>query len=214
MAVKECVFEEFVKELSSKSPIPGGGGASALAGVIGSALGQMVANLTVGKKKYASVESEILECQKEMEHLLEEFFRLADQDEEVFKPLAVAYRLPSQTEEEKAHKEQVLEECSYEASLVPLEVMKCALAMLDIMEVLAEKGSRMAISDVGVGVQFIRTALSGAAMNVFINTASMKDRERAAGMNQKAQDMLKSGMDQADAIYDKVKAVFGDEKEK
>lgn len=213
MAVRECGLEEFVKELSSGSPIPGGGGASALAGVLGSALGQMVANLTVGKKKYASVESEILECQKKMEQLLEEFFQLADQDEEVFKPLAAAYRLPSQTEEERAYKEQVMEQCSYEASLVPLQVMKCASDMLDIMEVLAEKGSRMAVSDVGVGVQFIRTALSGAAMNVFINTASMKDRGRAVSLNQKAQNMLECGMVQADVVYDKVKETFGNEKD-
>ncbi len=90
------------------------------------------------------------------------------------------------------------------ASLVPLHVMEDAQKALVIMDILAEKGSRMAVSDVGVGVQFIRTALTGAVMNVWINTKSMKDREKAEELNRQADEMMRSGTAAADAVYQKV----------
>ena len=167
---------EYLEVLSSKAPVPGGGGASALAGALGNALGQMVVNLTVGKKKYA----------------------------EVFAPLAECYRLSSATPEEKEHKETVMEEKLLDASMVPVEIMEKALELLEILDVLADKGSRMAVSDVGVAVQFPRTALLGAVMNVYINTKSMKNREKAEEINQKAKRMIKIGTSQADEIYEKV----------
>ncbi|MDO4327026.1 MAG: cyclodeaminase/cyclohydrolase family protein [bacterium] len=194
-------IQEFTEALSSKAPVPGGGGAAALGGVLGNALGQMVANLTVGKKKYAAAEEEIQEALKRMQKLQETFFVLADRDEEVFAPLAAAYALPTGTEEEKEYKQTVMETCLLQASLVPLQLMRTSMEMLDIMEMLAEKGSRMAVSDVGVGVQFVRTALSGAAMNVFINTRSMKNRDKAEEIRTEAQEMLDLGMKKADGIY-------------
>ena len=177
--VEELKVSEFLSTLSSKQPVPGGGGASALAGALGNGLGQMVANLTIGKKRYADVEEEIRGLLAHMERLQRDFVVLADRDEEVFAPLAAAYGLPSGTEEEKAHKAKVMEARLLDATYVPLEIMEKAVEMLGVLDVLAVKGSRMAISDVGVGVQFVRTALLGAVMNVYINTKSMKDREKA-----------------------------------
>ena len=174
--IKEMVTEEFLAELSSKKPTPGGGGAVALGGAAGVSLGQMVINLTLGKKKYADVEEEMKELLEQLETLKAEFLHLADEDARVFAPLAAAYGLPGTTDEEKKRKAEVLEGHLLTASLVPLHVMEDAQKALDIMDILAEKGSRMAVSDVGVGVQFIRTALTGAVMNVWINTKSMKDR--------------------------------------
>ena len=202
--VESMTIQEFLDVLSSKEPVPGGGGASALAGALGNALGQMVANLTIGKKKYALVEDEIKELAERMKGIQGQFSALADQDAKVFAPLAKCYSLPSGTEEEKAYKAEVMEARLLDASLVPMEIMEKAWEMLEIMDILADKGSRMAVSDVGVGVQFIRTALLGAVMNVYINTKSMKNREKAEEMNEKAERLIKEGTEAANRIYQKV----------
>ena len=202
--VESMTIQEFLDVLSSKEPVPGGGGASALAGALGNALGQMVANLTIGKKKYALVEDEIKELAERMKGIQGQFTALADQDAKVFAPLAKCYSLPSGTEEEKAYKAEVMEARLLDASLVPMEIMEKASEMLEIMDILADKGSRMAVSDVGVGVQFIRTALLGAVMNVYINAKSMKNREKAEEMNEKAERLIKEGTEAADRIYQKV----------
>ena len=202
--VEQKTIEGFLEVLSSKEPVPGGGGASALAGALGNALGQMVANLTIGKKKYADVEAEIKELLGRMQKLQAAFVTLADRDAQVFAPLAQCYSLPSLTEEEKAYKEKVMEERLLDASFVPLEIMEHAVAMLGILEVLGDKGSRLAVSDVGVGVQFIRASLLGAVMNVYINTKSMKNREKAEELNARAGQLIEEGTAWADRIYAKV----------
>ena len=202
--VEQKTIEGFLELLSSKEPVPGGGGASALAGALGNALGQMVANLTIGKKKYADVEAEIKELLGRMQKLQAAFVTLADRDAQVFAPLAQCYSLPSLTEEEKAYKEKVMEERLLDASFVPLEIMEHAVAMLGILEILGDKGSRLAVSDVGVGVQFIRASLLGAVMNVYINTKSMKNREKAEELNARAGQLIEEGTAWADRIYAKV----------
>ena len=202
--VEQKTIEGFLEVLSSREPVPGGGGASALAGALGNALGQMVANLTIGKKKYADVEAEIKELLGRMQKLQAAFVTLADRDAQVFAPLAQCYSLPSLTEEEKAYKERVMEERLLDASFVPLEIMDHAVAMLGILEILGDKGSRLAVSDVGVGVQFIRASLLGAVMNVYINTKSMKNREKAEELNARAGQLIEEGTAWADRIYAKV----------
>ena len=107
--VEQKTIEAFLEVLSSKQPVPGGGGASALAGALGNALGRMVGNLTIGKKKYADVEEEIQGLLSRMEKMQAQFVALADRDAEVFAPLAQCYSLPSATPEEKAYKEKVME---------------------------------------------------------------------------------------------------------
>lgn len=202
--IKEQVIQDFLDVLSSKEPVPGGGGASALCGAVGNALGQMVANLTVGKKKYAEVEPEVKEHLEKMVQLQAEFTALADDDAKVFAPLAKAYSLPSETEEQKAYKAEVMEKNLLAASAVPLQIMEKSMQMLTILDRLADIGSRMAVSDVGVAVQSTRAALLGAAMNVYINTKSMKDRNKAEELNNSANKMIEEGSRQADRIYDKV----------
>ena len=202
--VEQKTIEGFLEVLSSKEPVPGGGGASALAGALGNALGRMVGNLTIGKKKYADVEEEIQGLLFRMEKMQAQFVALADRDAEVFAPLAQCYSLPSATPEEKAYKEKVMEERLLDASFVPLEIMEHAVAMLGILEILGDKGSRLAVSDVGVGVQFIRASLLGAVMNVYINTKSMKNREKAEELNARAGQLIEEGTAWADRIYAKV----------
>ncbi|MDO4267908.1 MAG: cyclodeaminase/cyclohydrolase family protein [Eubacteriales bacterium] len=195
---------QWLDTLASKAPVPGGGGASALAGALAAALGRMVANLTVGKKRYADVEQEMQAALAVLAALQEELSGLADEDARVFAPLAAAYGLPSQTEEEKARKDKVMEENLLAASLVPLKITERALEVLRLLEGLEEKGSRMAVSDVGVGAQMARAAAAGAVMNVYINTKSMKNREQAELLNARAEAAVRESEHLADRIYGRV----------
>ena len=167
----------WIETLASKAPVPGGGGASALGGALASALGQMVSNLTIGKKRYADVETEVKEICEHLEKIQKDLLDLADQDAEVFAPLARAYSLPTNTEEERATKDWEMEKNLLEASLVPLQIMGMAIEVLKDLDVLEEKGSKMAVSDVGVASQFARSAVTGAVMNIYINTLDEGSRE-------------------------------------
>lgn len=199
--MKHESIDTFITDLASKTPIPGGGGASALGGAIGSALGSMVGNLTLGKKKYAQYEPDIRLLLDKLSKNQEELLALIDKDATAFEPLSEAYALPKNTEEELAHKENILEKALYSASLVPLEIMHKTVEALLIQEELSHKGTRIAISDVAVGVQFLRAALLGASMNVFINTKSMKNRDNADKLNKEANELIQKGTAIADTVY-------------
>lgn len=192
---------EFLNVLSSSAPVPGGGGASAAVGAFGAALGMMVANLTVGKKKYADVEAEMIEICGRLEKIRDRLIVLTDEDAKAFEPLSKAYGLPKNTPEEKAEKERILEQALYEASLTPMEIMKTVLESMKLLEILGEKGSRIAISDVGVGILFAQAALEGASLNVFINTGLMKNAERASELNETANRLIAEGQAYKERIY-------------
>ena len=195
---------EFVEVLASKEPVPGGGGASALVGALGMALGSMVGNLTLGKKKYADVQEDIQVILGKADGLQKELLALVLKDAEVFEPLSKAYGLPAGTEEEKAEKAKVMEEALKVACSAPMEIMEKAMACIDLHEELAQKGTSIAISDVGVGILFVISALKGASLNVFINTNSMKDRAYAEAINQKAEKLIADGSLKAERIFDEV----------
>ena len=195
---------EFVEVLASKAPVPGGGGASALVGAIGTALGNMVGSLTVGKKKYAEVEEEMWELKGKCDQLQKDFLRLIERDAEVFEPLSKAYGMPRETEEEKAEKARVMAIVLKDACSVPMEIMEKCCEAIDIIAEFAAKGSTLAISDAGVGVAFAKAALKGASLNVYINTKSMADKELAAQLNAKCDKMLEDYTVKADQIFDSV----------
>ena len=161
MYKKSC--EEFIEELASKAPVPGGGGASAFVGAVGVALGNMVANLTIGKKKYADVEEEFIALREKAYNLQKELLLLIEKDAKVFEPLAAAYRLPKETEEEKAYKEKVMEAALREAADVPMEIMEKICQVILLHKEFAAKGSVLAISDAGVGAACCKGALQGAS---------------------------------------------------
>ncbi len=198
--------EDFVDILSTKAPVPGGGGASALVGAIGMALGNMVGSLTVGKKKYADVEADIIALKEKADALQKEFLRLVEADAEVFEPLSRAYGMPRDTEEEKAEKARVMEIVLKDACSVPMDIMRRCCEAIDLIEEFAAKGSVIAISDAGVGVVFCKAALQGASLNVFINTKSMTDREYAESLNREAEEMIAAYAAKADAIFEGVNA--------
>ena len=195
---------EFVEVLASKAPVPGGGGASALVGAIGTALGNMVGSLTVGKKKYADVEEEMWELKAKSDKLQAELLRLIERDAEVFEPLSKAYGMPRATAEEKAEKARVMEIVLKDACSVPMEIMEKCCEPIDIIVEFAAKGSALAISDAGVGVAFCKAALKGASLNVYINTKSMQNREYAEELNAKCDAMLEKYTKIADEVFDSV----------
>lgn len=204
MRYTEESCESFVKILGSNEPTPGGGGASALAGALGTALGHMTGSLTVGKKRYQDVEEEIRERMAQARQTQSRLLELVQEDAEAFAPLAAAYRLPSETEEQKKEKERIMEEALKEACRVPFEIMRKCCEGIELCGVFAEKGSTMAISDAGAGASFCRAALESASFNVYINTKSMKDRKLAEKLNREADEMRDVYMRKADAIIEKV----------
>lgn len=206
MGFTKGTCEEFVDVLASKAPVPGGGGASALVGAIGMALGNMVGSLTVGKKKYADVESDIIALKEKATALQADFLRLVEADAEAFEPLSKAYGMPRETEEEKAEKARVMAIVLKDACAVPMEIMEKCCEAIDVIEEFAAKGSALAISDAGVGVVFCKAALLGASLNVFINTKSMADKEYAASLNEKADKMIADYTKKADEIFAAVNA--------
>lgn len=192
---------EFLETLSSSAPVPGGGGASATVGAFVAALGMMVANLTVGKKKYAEVEEEVIGIRGKLEEFRDRLVTLVDQDAESFAPLAKAYGLPKETEEQKAEKERVMETALYDASIVPLQIMETVFEAMKCLKILGEKGSRLAVSDVGVGILFAEAALEGASLNVFINTNMMKNNEQAEELNGMADRLISEGRKLKEDVY-------------
>lgn len=183
-------YREFVSVLASKSSTPGGGGASALVGAIGMALGSMTAALTAGKDKYQDVEPEVLEILNKAHELEARLLTLVDEDARVFEPLSQAYGLPSTTEEEKAHKSRVMETCLHNACRVPLDIMRACCEAIDLHSKLAKIGATIAISDVGCGVICCKAALRAASLNVFVNTRLMKDEAFAGECEDEASQML------------------------
>jgi len=196
--------EDFVEVLATKAPVPGGGGASALVGAIGTALGNMVGSLTVGKKKYAAVEADIIALKEKADALQKDFLNLVEEDARVFEPLSKAYGMPKDTEEEREEKARVMELVLKDACSVPMEIMRKCCEAIDVIEEFAEKGSVIAISDAGVGVAFCKAALLGASLNVFINTKSMTNREYAEELNVEANEMIRMYSEKADAIFNSV----------
>ena len=201
-------IDEYIYELGSKAPVPGGGGASAVAGALSAALAGMVCNLTVGKKSYIAVEDDVKRILEDMNKHMESFIRLSDKDAEVFYPLSQAYGFKPQNDEEKKLHEENMEKLLFNAAMVPLDIMKEAYAMLGAIDFLAKKGSKLAVSDAGVAVSMLRSAVCGAMMNVVINVKYMKDRIKAQNLLDEASEILENTMNKADIIYREVLEVL------
>ncbi len=189
---------EFTTELASKAAVPGGGGASALVGAVGVALGNMVGELTVGKKKYADVEAEVKVLMEKAEALRLKMLDLIEADAACFTPLAKAYGIPK----DDPNRDVIMEEALKTACSVPMDIMRTVCEAIALMEEFAKKGSALAISDAGCGAVCCKAALQGASLNVFINTKSMKDREAAADLEAEAQGLLDKFCPIADEIFD------------
>ena len=196
---------EFVDILASDAPAPGGGGAAALVGAIGTALGNMVGSLTVGKKKYADVQDEILALKAKCDHLQKQLLDQVAADEEGFLPLAKAYGIPK----DDPTRAQTLENATVQACAVPMHIMELCCESLECIAVFAAKGSRLAVSDAGCAAVCVKAALQAASLNVFINTKGLQNRAVAEEMNARVNEMLTKYGNLADQIFTEVKAGFG-----
>ena len=204
MKYTELKCTEFTEQLSSKAPVPGGGGTSALVGALSASLCSMVGSLTVGKKKYIPVEAEIKALMEKTEQLRLELLALVEADAEAFEPLSKAYGLPKETEEQIAEKERIMESCLKEAADVPFQIMKKVCEIIDVVDIFREKGSVLAVSDAGVAAAFAAAALKSAALNVFINTRLMKDSAAAEEINKECNDMLSKYIPMAEGTFNTV----------
>ncbi len=195
------VDTEFIEALASKAPTPGGGGASAYAGALASALASMVGNLTVGKKKYAAVEervqAELLALEATRLRLLE----LIDGDAAAFAPLAAAYGMARDTDEAAAAQRAALQVALVDACEVPLEIMRQCVQVIESCVFMAKHGSVLALSDAGAAVMLAKAALLSASLNVRINIGSMADKARAKAYRDQMEDLIAAGGTLADDVY-------------
>lgn len=202
MPFSEMTAQAFTDVLASKEPVPGGGGASALVGAVGTALASMVANLTTGKKKYAEFEPDLHRILDQAEMLKAELLAEIDEDARCFEPLSRAYGIPK----DDSDRSEKLEDALRVACSAPMEIMHTAAQAIDLHAQLLEKGSALMQSDVGVGVLCCKTALEGASLNVFVNAKLMQDKEYAEALCDEAEDLLKTYGARADEVYKTVLA--------
>ena len=204
MRISEKTCEDFVDVLASKSAVPGGGGAAALTGAIGIALGSMVCNLTIGKKKYAEHEESVKSILEKARSLEKDLIGMIDEDAECFLPLSKAYGLPSLTDEEKKIKSETMENALKKACEVPIKIVKACYESIKLHEDLVDKGSRLAISDIGVGVQCLRASILSGQLNVLININSIKDEKYVNEVRNEINRLVEEGVKICDEVYLKV----------
>ena len=186
MHTAEQTCQGFLDALASKAPVPGGGGASALVGALGTALCTMVGNYTVGKEKYAEVEEDAKALMAKAEDIRARLLALVDADAEAFEPLSKAYAIPK----DDPNREAVMEQCLRDAAATPMEILRLSCQAIDLHREMLDKGSVMMLSDVGTGVIFCQSALYGAALNVRVNTKSMTDRTFAKAMDEETDALV------------------------
>ena len=191
---------EFSERLASRAAVPGGGGASALVGAVGIALGNMVGELTQGKKKYSDVEEDIKALMVRAQDLRERLLACVNRDAEAFEPLSRAYGIPK----DDPARDQVMEACLREAAAVPLEILDLCCEAIELQREFAAKGSVLAVSDAATGVVFCWSAMYGAAVNVKVNTKAMKDEAFAAELNAHVDAQMEKYWPIAEKVYEDV----------
>ncbi len=203
--IKDKSLQTYLNELASKQPTPGGGSAAALMGAQAAALVSMVCNLTIGKPKYAEVEADMQSLLAESETLRETLTGMVKADVEVFNKLMACYGLPKSSEMEKSHRSAKIQLVLREATEVPLECAKACAKAIALSRIAAEKGNLGVISDAGVAVMSAYAGLKSAALNVYINAASLKDRDFAEAKLAELDAIMQSADPEAEAIYQIVK---------
>ncbi len=169
-------MQEYLNELSSNSPTPGGGNVAALCGALSASLGTMVCNLTIGKKKYAEVESEMISLKGRLETYQKKFIELAQKDNDAFDNVMAAFKLPKESDQEKTIRTNAIEQATIGAAEIPSEVIKNCYELLPIIKVVVDKGNRNSLSDAGVAASLIKTSSYGAYLNVLINCSSLNNQ--------------------------------------
>jgi formiminotetrahydrofolate cyclodeaminase len=193
----ERTVSQFLNELASNSPAPGGGSVAALAGAAGAALTSMVCNLTVGKKKYADVQGEMLTVLQKSEELRKEFTELIDKDTEAFNALLAAFGKPKGTDQEQMARTIAIQDATKSATLIPLRVMQVCQQALHHARTVAQKGNKNSASDAGVAALMLQASCAGGGLNVRINLRGLTDSEFVEQTSRKCLDILHSVEDLA-----------------
>lgn len=188
--VTDTTVTGYLDALASTEPVPGGGGVSALAGSLACALGCMVAGLTLGNARYAEFGDGARQALGRCERLRRRLLELSNADAEGFRPVTVALKLPKSTPAEAAARTAALDDALFGACSAPLEVLESALEALEALHALAERGSKIAVVDVGVAASLARTAADGAALTVHANARMMSDGARAQGLRERADQLV------------------------
>lgn len=198
-ANKTCI--DFIADVASKAPVPGGGSVAALVGALGAALGNMVASLTVGKKKYADVEEEmeemIIEIRDVQKHLLE----LIQKDIEIFEPLSRLYGVHPESANEQRQHEIAMEKALYDACLVPMDIIRECGRAIELSQEFARKGNRIAVSDAASSAVLCKAAMQAASLNVYINTNMMKNKKNKEELNSRCAQFIVYYSGLADGVF-------------
>ena len=176
MKLTDLTVTGFLEKTYGKDPVPGGGSVSALFGSLAASLGEMVTALTIGRKKYADVEEDMLRLAPEMEEARNKFVAFIDEDAAAYQVVFDAFKLPKETDEEKVARKEAIQKATLAAALVPLEVARTAVGIMDAIQEIAVKGNQNAITDCCVAMMCARTAAFGAILNVRINLAGLDDK--------------------------------------
>lgn len=191
---------EFADVLASKAAVPGGGSAAAMAGALGVALGSMVGNLTVGRKKYAAYEDDLKRMIADGEEIRSRLLALVQADGDNYEPMMAAYAIPK----DDPSRPEAIKKVTIDACSAPMEMMRWTCKAIDLLEEMLEKGSVTLVSDTGCGALCCYAALRSAAMNIFVNTKSLADREIAGKLDGEANEMIRVYGAKASKIADEV----------
>jgi methenyltetrahydrofolate cyclohydrolase len=205
----ENSVERFLDDLASGSPTPGGGSAAAIMGAMGAALVSMVCNVTIGKKGYAGVESEMRAILQESEKVRRRLTAMVAEDIAAFDSIMAAYKLPKSTDDEKAVRAEAIQSGLRSATLVPLECARACAEVIALARRASEHGYLNVISDGGVGVLAGFTGLRSAALNVYINTPALKDRAFAEKAAADLKNLLDHCAAESEAVYSLVRSKLG-----
>lgn len=201
-------IKEFLDELSSSSPAPGGGGVAALSGALGAALVSMVCHLTIGKKGYENVSDEMNENLKKSNVLKENLTLLIDEDTNAFNKVMAAYKMPKETDEDKQKRRNAIQDALKNAANVPLDVMKQCVNVLSLAKIVSEKGNKNAVSDAGVAALMSLAGLNSAALNIEINLSGIKDKKFVSEMKNEVETLTSNGERIKDEIIKTVKSTI------
>lgn len=204
----DLTIKGFLAETAGSAPVPGGGSISALNGAIAAALTEMVANLTIGKKKYAEVEGQMRTIAVEAGLIRERLTRYIDEDSEAYDRVFAAFKLPKETEEEKAERGRVVQEATKEAARVPMKVAEEIASVMETIIYVAHKGNRNAVTDACVAMMTARTCVLGALLNVRINLGSIQDPDFVRRMTEKCDRLEAEALRVEKKLLDWVKTVL------
>lgn len=204
----ELTVKEFINKVLSNDPVPGGGSVSALNGALAGALAAMVANLTVGRKKYEEVNDLMQKLSERFELISRRLIDDVDRDSDAYNRVFAAFKLPKETDEQKQVRSEAIQRETKYAAQVPMEVARAVYDSLSDIDAVARKGNSNAVTDACVAMMCARTAILGALLNVRINLTSIKDEEFVKKMAEEADAIEKNTIMQEQAVLEYAKTIL------